>query len=73
MQENDKQNRIITVQGYYQNLTKKEKSKMLQYLCVKYCYVQNTIRTKMTNVYPMKDYELRDIESTIKNEAAWRL
>lgn len=73
MQENGKQNRIITVQGYYKNLTKKEKSKMLLHLCSRYGYMQNTIRTKISGVNPLRDYELRDCEETISNEQEWRI
>jgi len=72
MQENNEQNQGITVQGYYQGLTKKEKSQMLLYICQKYGYMQNTIRAKLTGVNKMRDYERKDCEEAIRDEALWR-
>lgn len=73
MQENERQKRILTVIGYYKNLTKKEKSKFLQYLCTNFGFMQNTIRTKVSGVNPMREYELKVCEDTINNEYVWRM
>lgn len=73
MQEKGTENRIITVQGYYKSLAKKEKSKMLLYICNNYGYMQNTIRSKLAGQNNMRDYELQDCEETINNEQAWRI
>jgi len=73
MQEKGTENRILTVQGYYKSLAKKEKSKMLLYICNKYGYMQNTIRSKLAGQNKMRDYELQDCEETISNEQEWRI
>ena len=73
MQEKGTENRIITVQGYYKSLAKKEKSKMLLYICNNYGYMQNTIRSKLAGQNKMRDYELQDCEETISNEQEWRI
>lgn len=63
----------IDVRDYYSRLTKKEKSKLLEYLMVKYGYNYTTIRVKLTGVRArLKRNEELDVQEAINNESIWR-
>lgn len=69
-----KQSMIVNVQDYYQNLTKKEKSELLEYLIIKFGYNYSTMRQKLagTERGRFRRNEERDVLEAIENESAWR-
>ncbi len=69
-----KQSMIVNVQDYYQNLTKKEKSELLEYLIIKFGYNYSTMRQKLagTGRGRFRRNEERDVLEAIENESAWR-
>ncbi|MCH4213326.1 MAG: hypothetical protein LKF70_11135 [Prevotella sp.] len=66
--------KVIAPRDYYQKLTRKERSKFLDYLYDQYGLQKNTIRAKLAKrpISPIKPIELQAIENTIEGEK-WRM
>lgn len=64
----------LNLEGYYANLTKKEKGKFLKYLLVKYDMNYNTIRRKLSGVggYQLNTLERLACKEAIEKEDLWR-
>lgn len=64
----------LAPEGYFANLTKKEKGKFLRYLMVTYDLNYNTIRRKLSGVaaYQLNTLERMACTEAIKKEDLWR-
>lgn len=71
MQENKQKNTAIVVQDYYADLSKKEKSKLMNYLIVHYDFRYNTIQQKLSG---KSEFNPRDllVVSTVIKEQLWK-
>lgn len=71
MQENKQKNTAIVVQDYYANLSKKEKSLLMNYLIVHYDFRYNTIQQKLSG---KSEFNPRDllVVSTVIKEQLWK-
>lgn len=71
MQENKQKNTAIVVQDYYADLSKKEKSQLMNYLIVNYDFRYNTIQQKLSG---KSEFNPRDllVVSTVIKEKLWK-
>lgn len=71
MQENKQKNTAIVVQDYYAELSKKEKSQLMNYLIVHYAFGYNTIQQKLSG---KSEFNPRDllVVSTVIKENLWK-
>lgn len=71
MQENKQKNTAIVVQDYYADLSKKEKSQLMNYLIVNYDFRYNTIQQKLSG---KSEFNPRDllVVSTVIKEQLWK-
>lgn len=72
MQENEVKNQELDVRVYYSGLTRKEKSRFLKYLTVRYDYNARTMTAKLARgKLSMRRDEKENIIRTIES-GAWR-
>ena len=71
MQENKQKNTAIVVQDHYAELSKKEKSQLMNYLIVHYDFRYNTIQQKLSG---KSEFNPRDllVVSTVIKEQLWK-
>lgn len=64
----------LDLQGYYAALSKKEKSKLLNYLAANYGMNYSTVRSKLSGqkYVSMNTLDRMAINEAIKKEALWR-
>lgn len=64
----------LDLQGYYATLSKKEKSKLLNYLAANYGMNYSTVRSKLSGqkYVSMNTLDRMAINEAIKKEALWR-
>lgn len=64
----------LGLQGYYATLSKKEKSKLLNYLAANYGMNYSTVRSKLSGqkYVSMNTLDRMAINEAIKKEALWR-
>ena len=71
MQEIEVKNSAITIQDYYANLTKKEKTQILSYLITHYGFRYNSVKQKLTGKSDFNPRDLLVVKAVI-NEELWR-
>ena len=61
----------VGLQAYYKKLGRKEKSELIRYLMVEFCYSYNSIQQKLTGKADLNKRDLILIGEVIKEEL-WR-
>lgn len=71
MQEISNKNAALTINGYYAELSKKEKGNLIRYLTERYGFNYSTLQNKLTG---RSKFNPRDnlVVQTVINEELWR-